>query len=55
MAANEWQKKLLENLPAIAVTCHGDAICVDLRWISASDDSRLAEALGGAITVGSSV
>jgi len=53
--AKDWQKKLLEDLPAIAVNCHGDAICVDLRWISASDDSRLAEALGGAITTGPSV
>jgi L-seryl-tRNA(Ser) seleniumtransferase len=53
--AKDWQKKLLEDLLAIAVNCHGDAICVDLRWISASDDSRLAEALGGAITTGPSV
>jgi hypothetical protein len=39
----------MNDMPAVAVDCAGDAICVDLRWISASDDNRLAETLGGTI------
>jgi L-seryl-tRNA(Ser) seleniumtransferase len=49
MTAQDWQTKLMDDMPAVAVECVGDAICVDLRWISASDDNRLAEALGGTI------
>ena len=50
MSAEEWQSNLLKDMPAVAVGCAGDAICVDLRWVSASDDNRLAEALGGTIS-----
>ena len=49
LKAQDWQSKLMNDMPAVAVDCAGDAICVDLRWISASDDNRLAEALGGTI------
>lgn len=49
MTAEDWQRSLISDMPAVAVECSGDAICVDLRWISASDDNRLAEALGGTI------
>lgn len=49
LTAQDWQAKLMDDIPAVAVECTGDAICVDLRWISASDDNRLAEALGGTI------
>ncbi len=49
LSSVDWQKKLIDELPAVAANCRGDAICVDLRWIAASDDSRLAEALGGTI------
>lgn len=49
LTAQDWQAKLMDDIPAVAVECAGDAICVDLRWISASDDNRLAEALGGTI------
>ena len=49
LKAQDWQSKLMNDMPAVAVDCVGDAICVDLRWISASDDNRLAETLGGTI------
>ena len=52
LSSVDWQKKLIDELPAVAANCRGDAICVDLRWIAASDDSRLAEALGGTIATG---
>ena len=46
MSAEDWQRKLMKDMPAVAADRSGEALRIDLRWISASDDSRLAEVLG---------
>ena len=49
MSAEDWQRKLLKEIPAVAADRSGEMLRIDLRWIAASDDSRLAEVLGGDI------
>jgi L-seryl-tRNA(Ser) seleniumtransferase len=45
LTAEAWQKALLDGLPAVLTTVEQDRLCVDLRWIAAADDGRLAETL----------
>jgi L-seryl-tRNA(Ser) seleniumtransferase len=45
----QWQRDLMEELPAIVAKVCGDELCIDLRWISPADDARLGEALGGKV------
>lgn len=47
LSAAEWADNLREDIPAMLVTVDGDDLCVDLRWIAASDDGKVAEALAG--------
>jgi L-seryl-tRNA(Ser) seleniumtransferase len=47
MSAEDWEKDLCEELPAVFATVDGDDLRIDLRWIAAADDGRLAEILGG--------
>ena len=49
--AAQWAEDLLGELPALLVAPDGDDIVLDLRWISASDDGKLAELLGGDLTM----
>lgn len=41
-----WERKLAEDLPAIAVSTSQDALRVDLRWLNPAYDGQLAESLG---------
>ncbi len=50
LTAEAWASQLRDDLPALFATVHDDDLCVDLRWIAASDDSKLAEALGGNVS-----
>lgn len=43
-SASDWSRELSEAETAIAVGVDGEDIVVDLRWVRASDDARLAEA-----------
>ncbi len=47
MSAEDWATDLHEELPAVFATVDGDDLRVDLRWIAAADDGKLAETLGG--------
>lgn len=47
MSASEWAEDLREELPAIYATVDNEDLLIDLRWISAADDGKLAETLGG--------
>jgi L-seryl-tRNA(Ser) seleniumtransferase len=47
MSADAWASDLSEELPAVLAKVDGDDLLVDLRWIAAADDGKLAEALGG--------
>ena len=47
MSAADWQAELLDEMPALATTVVDDMLRVDLRWVAAADDTKLAEALGG--------
>ncbi|MGI9470307.1 MAG: hypothetical protein ACR2NZ_02165 [Rubripirellula sp.] len=51
LSSEDWQAQLLEEMPAIAATVLDEMLRVDLRWISAADDSKLAEVLGGEVAV----
>ncbi len=50
LSADEWNRELIEELPAVITTVDGDDVCVDLRWVAAADDAKLGETLGGKIT-----
>jgi L-seryl-tRNA(Ser) seleniumtransferase len=50
MSAEDWQSKLMKEIPAVVADCSSEGLRIDLRWIAASDDSRLAELLGGDIS-----
>ncbi len=47
MSAVDWANDLREELPAVFASVDGDDLRVDLRWIAAADDGKLAETLGG--------
>ncbi|MFK8111796.1 MAG: hypothetical protein AB8B91_06325 [Rubripirellula sp.] len=47
MKAVQWQDALREDLPAVIVGVDGEDVIVDLRWIAAANDNRLAESLSG--------
>jgi L-seryl-tRNA(Ser) seleniumtransferase len=51
LSADAWANGLQEKYPAVMTTVDGNDVCVDLRWIAAADDAKLAEALGGGETV----
>lgn len=40
-----WAEELREELPALFVATSDDCVKLDLRWIKASEDSKLAEAV----------
>jgi len=44
-SALEWQRSMAENVPAILAGVDGESLCIDLRWIAAADDNKLAETL----------
>lgn len=46
-SASTWANELIESLPAVYVQADDDCVKLDLRWIAAADDSKLAEALTG--------
>ena len=46
-SAKDWQRQLMDEMPAVVGTVSDDALRIDLRWIAAADDGRLAEVLGG--------
>ncbi len=46
ISAQAWQQTLVESVPAVLTGVDGEQLVVDLRWIAASDDNKLAEALG---------
>ncbi len=43
--AEAWQQSLTENVPAILSTVADDHLSIDLRWVAAADDNKLAEAI----------
>jgi L-seryl-tRNA(Ser) seleniumtransferase len=45
MSAESWQKSLTESVPAVLTAADDECLSVDLRWIAAADDNRLAETL----------
>lgn len=45
-SAEDWASELKEEVPAIFASTLDDDLIVDLRWIAAADDGKLAEALG---------
>jgi L-seryl-tRNA(Ser) seleniumtransferase len=49
LSADAWASELQDDVPAVFASIDGDDLRVDLRWIAAADDGRLAEALGGSI------
>lgn len=44
---SDWAVRLSEELPAVIAGIDGDDLKIDLRWIAAADDGKLAEAIGG--------
>ncbi len=46
MSSQAWQQSLSDGVPAVLAAVEGDYLDIDLRWIAAADDNRLAEALG---------
>lgn len=44
-SAADWQQELRANLPSVLAGIDGEDLLVDLRWIAAADDNRLAESL----------
>lgn len=46
MSAEAWQQSLADCVPAVLTVVDGENLVIDLRWIAAADDNRLAEALG---------
>ena len=50
LSADQWNRELLEELPAVITTVDGEDLCVDLRWIAPADDAKLGETLGGKIS-----
>lgn len=49
MTAEAWVDDLRQEFPAVMASCDGNDVVVDLRWIAAADDAKLATALGGAV------
>lgn len=49
MSADAWADDLREEYPAVIAQVDGNDVCVDLRWIAAADDAKLAAALGGSV------
>jgi hypothetical protein len=47
MSSEDWASHLRDELPAVYAAVDGDDLRVDLRWIAAADDGKLAETLGG--------
>lgn len=45
--AAAWASRLKDEMPAVLAGVDGEDLKVDLRWIAAADDARLAETLGG--------
>ncbi|QDT04178.1 L-seryl-tRNA(Sec) selenium transferase [Rubripirellula lacrimiformis] len=46
-SATEWAKRLRADIPSVLAAVDGDDLVIDLRWIAAADDGKLATALGG--------
>ncbi len=47
LSADAWAAKLRAEIPAVIAEANDDDLVVDLRWIAAADDSKLARLLGG--------
>jgi seryl-tRNA(Sec) selenium transferase len=45
LTAAAWQQSLSETVPTVLTAVEEDRLCVDFRWIAASDDNKLAEVL----------
>ncbi len=46
-SAQAWCDQLCQDVPAVFTSVDGEDLVVDLRWIAAADDVRLAEAIAG--------
>ncbi|NND96926.1 MAG: hypothetical protein HKN47_06310 [Pirellulaceae bacterium] len=46
-AADAWAETLHDDVPAVFATVIDDELVVDLRWVDAANDNKLAIALGG--------
>ncbi len=42
-----WASELRGDVPSVLAAVDGDELVLDLRWIAAADDRRLAEVIGG--------
>ncbi len=51
-SAADWAASLRDEIPAVIAFADGDDLKIDLRWIAASDDGKLAEALGDRLNDG---
>jgi L-seryl-tRNA(Ser) seleniumtransferase len=45
MSAAEWSEKLRDEMPSVLAGASGEDLCIDLRWIDATNDTRLVDAL----------
>tara|TARA_R110002049_G_scaffold182485_3_gene350399 strand:+ start:12762 stop:14060 length:1299 start_codon:yes stop_codon:yes gene_type:complete len=46
-SAEKWSEDLREEIPSVIARVDGEELVVDLRWIAAADDSKLAALLAG--------
>jgi L-seryl-tRNA(Ser) seleniumtransferase len=49
LSAEQWASDLREEFPAVIARVDGEALVIDLRWIAAADDNKLAGLVGGEI------
>ena len=47
LSAEKWQESLRDEMPSVLAGVDDDELIIDLRWISASDDGKLASLVGG--------
>ncbi|TWU48774.1 L-seryl-tRNA(Sec) selenium transferase [Rubripirellula tenax] len=47
LSAQDWVDKLRGDVPAVFANVDGDDLVLDLRWIAAADDAKLADAISG--------
>ena len=45
LSAIDWQAALADQMPVVLAAVERENLCVDLRWIPAADDNKLAESL----------
>ncbi|TWU21491.1 L-seryl-tRNA(Sec) selenium transferase [Novipirellula galeiformis] len=47
LSAKEWADQLREELPSLLVREDGQAIIVDLKWVTPASDGKIGELIGG--------